>query len=320
MQLGAITSGLLDRPLSQAAAVLHKLGLKHIELPAGGIFPRTHCHPGQLLADASSLDQFQATLKQYELTLTSLAIHGHPLHPDPKVAGDYDQQFQDSCCLAEKLGLSRLVLLAGLPEAAPGDKSPNWILFPFPEDYRRRLEWQWTQRVVPYWKDHVTIAERHGVKLCFEMVPADVVYNPETLLRLRDAVGPSVGANLDPSHFFFQGIDPLEAIRLLDDTIYYVHAKDSRIDPHNSRTNGTLDPKPMSDTRNRSWLYRTIGYGHDESFWCDFVSTLRQIGYDDVVSIEHEDPLIDPAEGFEKAVRFMKNILLENPPVKLWDA
>ena len=319
MYLSAITSGLLDRSLSEAATKLHELGLKHIELPAGGFFPKTHCDPRQLLDDATAFDQFQDTLKQYDLTLTALSIHGQPLHPDPEIAKNYGQEFKDTCALAEKLNISRIILLAGLPEAAPGDKTPNWIIFPFPQDYRQCLEWQWAQRVIPYWKDHAKIADSHGVKLCFEMVPADTVYNPETLLRLRDAVGPTVGANLDPSHFFFQRIDPLEAIRLLDDTIYYVHAKDSQVNPHTTKLNGALDPKPLSDSKNRSWLYRTIGYGHGESFWRNFLSTLRMVGYDDVISIEHEDPLIDPDEGFANAVRFLDNILIKKPAAKLWD-
>jgi sugar phosphate isomerase/epimerase len=142
------------------------------------------------------------------------------------------------------------------------------------------------------------------------MVPADCVHNPRALLRLRSAVGPVVGCNLDPSHLFVQGIDPIEVIRYLGDAIYHVHAKDARLDPINVRLNGLLDTQPYTDPRSRAWLYRTVGYGHGEDFWADFISSLRLVGYDDVVSIEHEDILLSPDEGIEKAVRFLDRVIV----------
>jgi sugar phosphate isomerase/epimerase len=179
-------------------------------------------------------------------------------------------------------------------------------------------KWQWEERLIPYWKEHGKIAEDHGVRLCFEMHPVDMVFKPEELLRLRDAVGPVVGCNLDPSHLFWQGMDILEVIRLLGQVIYHVHAKDSRVDPHNVRVNGILDAKVFQACSRRSRIFRTAGYGHPEAFWRDFVSTLRLVGYDDVLSVEHEDPLIDPIEGFELAVKVLRNVLVEKPPSRLW--
>jgi sugar phosphate isomerase/epimerase len=180
------------------------------------------------------------------------------------------------------------------------------------------LRWQWEERLVPYWREQGRIAEDHGVRLCFEMAPNDMVYNPRSLLRLREAVGPVIGCNFDPSHLFWQGIDPLEAIVELRDAVYHVHAKDVRVDPRVARVHGVLDPAPYSDFGRRAWTFRTVGYGHDETFWRDFVSTLRVIGYDDVLSIEHEDELLDPDEGLEKAVRFLAPIVLEQPIGAMW--
>jgi len=318
MRLGALSVVLVDRSLREVAELMRGLGLESIELGAGGFIPNVHCNPAALLADRSGLQVFQETLSEFELTVSALAIHGEPLHPDPAIAEAYDRDFRNACMLAEKIGATRLTLLAGLPEAAPGDKTPNWILSPFPPWYMDKLEWQWEERLIPYWKEHGQIAEDHGVRLCFEMHPIDMVFKPEALLRLRDAVGPVIGCNLDPSHLFWQGMDILEVIRALGDAIYHVHAKDARLDPHNVRVNGVLDAKTFQNHANRSWLFRTVGFGHGEHFWREFVSTLRLVGYNDVISIEHEDPLVDPEEGLVLAVDLLRGILLRKPPGAIW--
>jgi sugar phosphate isomerase/epimerase len=137
------------------------------------------------------------------------------------------------------------------------------------------------------------------------------VYHPETLLRLRAAAGPVIGANFDPSHLFWQGIDPCAAVRALRGAIWHCHAKDTAIHKWNSITNGTLDTKHYRDELNRSWIFRTVGYGHPRHFWCNFVSTLRLCGYDGVLSMEHEDSLMTPREGLEKGVRFLQSLVLE---------
>ncbi len=318
MHIGAISSVFIDRPLREAAERMQALGLESIEIGVGGYFRKTHCDPSRLLADPSALAQFQATLAEFNLTLSAFAIHGQPLHPDPAVAGQWDKDFRDACELASRIGLTRFTLLSGCPEGVPGDKEPNWITYPFPPSNMEHLEWQWTERLIPFWKKYGKIAEDHGVRLCFEMVAGEMVFKPETLLRLRDAVGPVIGCNFDPSHLFWQGIDAIDVIRALGDVIYHVHAKDSQVQPQTARINGVIDQKTFQDLRNRTWLFRTVGYGHDEFFWRDFVSALRIIGYDDTLSIEHEDPLIDPEEGFELAVATLQRVVIRKPPARLW--
>lgn len=313
MYLGAMTAAFANRPLAQVAEWLHQLGFTQIELGAGGYFSKNHCHPGRLLADRAALAGFQETLARAQLTVSALAVHGEPLHPNPAIAAAYDSDFREACELAAKIGVTRLTLLGGLPEAMPGDQAPNWLVFPFPESFVTMHAWQWEQRLIPYWKERAQIADNHGVRLCFEMVPADLIFNPEALLRLRTAVGPVVGCNLDPSHLFWQGIDVLEVIRVLGSAIYHVHVKDSRVDEHNVRLNGVLDIKPFERQAQRSWLFRTIGFGHGELFWREFVSALRLVGYDDVLSVEHEDPRIDPDEGFELAADILKHVMLRKP-------
>src|SRR5712691_1062160 len=153
------------------------------------------------------------------------------------------------------------------------------------------LDWQWSERVIPYWTEEAKRARKHGVHIGFEMHPGFVVYNPETLLRLRSACGPHIGANFDPSHLFWQGIDAVEAIKMLgpEQAIFHVHAKDTYIDPANTRRNGVLDLKHYGRVLERSWVFRTVGYGQGEKIWRDIVSALRMVDYDHVLSIEHED-------------------------------
>ncbi len=97
---------------------------------------------------------------------------------------------------------------------------------------------------------------------------------------------------LDPSHLFWQQIDPVQAIRVLDKAIFYVHAKDTQIYKANLPLTGVLDTKPYSDEPHRGWVFRTCGYGHGAEWWKEFISTLRMFGYDYVLSIEHEDSLL----------------------------
>jgi sugar phosphate isomerase/epimerase len=221
--------------------------------------------------------------------------------------------------VAEKLGVRRVVTFSGCPGDSESSKYPNWVTCPWPPDFLRILEWQWGEKVIPYWQGEVEFCRAHGVDMiALEMHPGFVVYNPETLLRLRAAVGPEIGVNFDPSHLFWQGIDPIHAVRELGDAIYHVHAKDTIIDPINTPVNGVLDTKPYSDEANRSWIFRTVGYGHDLKFWKDLVSNLRLVGYDYVLSMEHEDSLMSLREGLEKGVGTLRELVLTDERGKPW--
>ena len=159
----------------------------------------------------------------------------------------------------------------------------------------------------------------HGIKkIAFEMHPGFCVYNPETMMKLRNAVGPEIGANFDPSHLFWQGIDPVAAIRYLGDAIFYFHAKDTKIDEINTKTHGVLDTKHYGDEIHRSWIFRSVGYGHDYQVWKDMMSALRMVGYDDAISIEHEDSLMTPNEGLQKAIAFLKDVMMFEDKGAMW--
>ena len=319
MKLGVVSSALVQLDFPDALDRVKQMGLDAIEIACAGWQTNLrHGDPAVLAHDADARERWLEELRVRELEISALGVHGRPLSPDPEVKQTYKRQFADACLLAEQIGVTRLTLLGGLPEAAEGDRSPAWVVNAFPLDQPSVLEWQWEQRVIPYWTEQGRLAEDHGCKLCFELHPMDVLYNPRTLLRLREAVGPVVGVNFDPSHLWFQGIDPLEAIRALGEAIYHVHAKDAQVNPHVARVNGVLDATPFSRLSERAWSFRTVGFGHDDLFWRQFVSTLREIGYDDVLSIEHEDEYLDLLEGLEKGAEFLKPLILTQPQGVPW--
>jgi sugar phosphate isomerase/epimerase len=180
------------------------------------------------------------------------------------------------------------------------------------------LEWQWNERAIPYWTEQAAFAREHGVRVALEPHPGFLVYNPETALRLREACGPEIGVNFDPSHFVWQQIDPLLAVRELGDAIFHVHAKDVYVDPHNTARNGVLDTKHYGRFAERSWTFRSVGYGQGEKFWRDFVSALRIARYDGVLSIEHEDGLASIDEGLSRAVEVLRAVVLRETPSDMW--
>jgi sugar phosphate isomerase/epimerase len=205
--------------------------------------------------------------------------------------------------------------MSGCPGTPDGGRYPNWVVASWPEDFLELLEWQWRERIIPFWSEMAELAKAEGVRqLCFELHPGMCVYNVSSFNRLREAVGPVIAANLDPSHFFFQGMDPLAVIRTLGASIGYVHAKDARVEPYNLAVQGALDLQPGKPVRDLVWAYRTLGYGHGAQFWADFVSTLRSVGYDGVLSIEHEDPLMDAEEAIGRAVDLLRGTAFFGPP------
>ena len=314
MKVGLFTVILASTKLEKALDYLADLGVQSVELGAGAYAGTNHCPVDKLLASERARREFLQLFESRRLSISSLSCHGNALHPNKKVAASHDAAFRKAVRLAPRLGVDVVTTFSGCPGGAPGDKSPNWVTCPWPPDYLDILKYQWNKVVIPYWKRAAAFARSNGVKkIAFEMHPGFVVYNPETLLRLREAVGNIIGANFDPSHLFWQGIDPCAAVRELQGAIWHVHAKDVAIHEWNSRRNGVLDTKHYKDELNRSWIFRTVGYGNPRRFWCDFVSTLRMTGYDGALSIEHEDSLMTAREGLEKAVRFLQGIVLTEP-------
>lgn len=314
MKLGVLINLYGNLPLSEAVKKVQALGIESIEIGAGGYPGKDHCNPEKLLSDERAFCDFQKVINDSGIHVSALAAHGNPVHPDKERAAKYDSDFRNAVLLAEKMGIDTIVGFSGCPGDHDGAKLPNWVTCSWPPDYTEVLDYQWNEVLIPYWKKTAEFAKEHGVThIALEMHPGFCVYNPATLLRLREAVGDVIGANFDPSHLIWQGMDPVAAIRALKGAIYHVHAKDTKIDPYNSAVNGVLDTGHYGDEIHRSWVFRTVGYGHDTQYWKDIVSNLRLCGYDRVLSIEHEDSFMSTDEGLMKAADFLKDVIISKP-------
>jgi sugar phosphate isomerase/epimerase len=318
MRVGVFTPLLSELPLSAVLKKLKTLNIDTVELGTGNYPGDAHCKLS-MLESASDITEFKRVLSESGATISALSSHSNPLHPDPERAKRAREVSRKTILLAETLGVPVVVDFSGCPGDSPSAKAPNWVTCPWPTDYLEVLNWQWNEVVAPYWTERAKFAEDHGVKIAIEMHPGFVVYSPETLLRLRAIAGPAVGCNYDPSHLFWQNIDPIAAIRVLEGCIFHVHAKDTQLYSSNLPRTGVLDTKPYNDERHRGWIFRTCGYGHGAEWWKEFISTLRMFGYDYVLSIEHEDTLLSPEEGLAKAAKFLNDItILEQPAAPWW--
>jgi sugar phosphate isomerase/epimerase len=315
VEIGLFTDGLMHLPFAAALEAASRLGVQVVEIGTGNFSPAAHCDLDRLLNDARARFEFLETIRRYGLRLVALNCSGNPLHPNQSISKSAAEITRKTLCLAGMLGVERVVCMSGCPGTPGSTMYPNWVVASWPEDFMELLEWQWNEQLLPFWSQMVELARTNGVhQLCFELHPANCVYNPSSFQRLRGALGKMIAANLDPSHFFFQGMDPLAVIRSLGDAIGFVHAKDARVEPYNLAVQGSLDLQPGKPVRDLVWAYRTLGYGHDARFWADFVSALRSIGYDGVLSIEHEDPLMDSEEAVGRAVALLKSTAFFRPP------
>ena len=316
MKVGLVTVPLYDRNLDEMCAYVKSLGVEAVEIGTGGYPGQGHCDREALLADKEKLKAFKDTIDKHGLIISALSTHGNAVHPNKEVAAKFHTDFERTCELANELGIDTVITFSGCPGGCAEDKTPNWVTCPWPEDFLEILDYQWNDVLIPYWKKESEFAAKYGVKkIAFEMHPGFCVYNPETLLKLRAAVGDSIGANFDPSHLIWQGIDPVEAIRVIGKAgaMFHFHAKDTRIDHTNTAVNRVLDTKHYGDEINHSRVFRAHGYGNDTKLWKDMVSMLQLVGYNHVMSIEHEDSLMTCKEGLEKAIAFLRSVIISEP-------
>lgn len=319
MKLGVMSPVLAQMSLEESLKYLNSLGVQTFEIGVGGYPGKVHLDPKEYLENPERVELVKALLKNYNIEISALSCHGNPLHPNKEIAKAFHEDFLDALKMAELLGVDTVIGFSGCPGDCEESKNPNWVTCAWPPEYGEILEWQWNEKVIPYWKEMAEVAKSHGVtKIALELHPGFCVYNPETLLRLREAVGDIIGANFDPSHLFWQGINPVDAIKCLKGAIYHFHAKDTKIDALNCAQNGVLDTKSYADIANRSWIFRTVGYGHGKEVWNDIISTLKATGYDGAISIEHEDILMTPKEGLEKAIAFLKDVIILETATEMW--
>jgi sugar phosphate isomerase/epimerase len=328
MKLGVMSALFAGMPLEDVLKYCAGVGLDAIELPVGGYPGQPFFNPQETLNSEQMQRELKAKLADHRLQVSALAVHGNPVHPDRALARRDHESFVTAVKLAQRLGTDTVVTFSGCPGGSSEDRTPNWVTSAWPNDFQKILSYQWEEVLVPYWAAQAKLANDHNVRVAWEPHPGFAVYNPDTLVRLSERAthasgiaGKSrLGANLDPSHFFWQGIDPVLAARELGERglLFYVHAKDTELDRHQGPLNGYNDARKYDDLRHRSWVFRTCGYGHGDEFWKPFISMLKRYGYDGTLSIEHEDSLMSVKEGFERAVRYLRSVMIVETPGKPW--
>lgn len=319
MRIGVFTALFQNLSFEEALDKAVAAGVSAVEIGAGGYPGTSHCPTDELLESESQRQEYMKAIHSRGLILSALSVHNNPVHPDAATAKKADEDFRKAVRLASLLEVPVVNTFSGLPAGAPGDSMPNWVTCPWPPHFLEILDYQWNEVTIPYWQGAAKFAEEHNIKVAFEMHPGMLVYNVETLLKLRNAVSPVLGCNFDPSHLFWNGVDPVAAIRKLGKAIFHVHGKDVYVDMLNIAVNGCNDNKPYDQIIDRAWTFRSIGYGHGAGVWKDIISSLRLVGYDYVISIEHEDALMSIDEGLDKGVAMLKEVnVFEEPGEMFW--
>lgn len=302
MQLSLVTDSLGHLPFEAMLDKAAALGFQALELCAGNWSKAPHLDLDALLASPGARKDFMAALGRRGLSIAALNCSGNQLAPNEEGRA-HALVVEKTMILAGLLGVCKLVMMSGLPGGAPGETLPNWITTSWPPRNAEILAWQWEEVALPYWRKAVALARANGVqRLALENHGCQLVYNPSTLLRLRGAIGEMIGMNLDPSHLFWMGGDPIAAARLLGPAVYHVHAKDARMERGLVDVDGALDTQTIDRYASRTWNYVALGYGHDARWWGEFLSVLRMSGYDGAVSLEMEDLSLDPETGIARSL------------------
>ena len=305
MKIGMVTDSLGHLTFEAMLDTAARHGIEGVEFNAANWTSAPHMNLEGLLGSATERKSFTSAIASRGLSIIALNANGNQLHPSE--GEKQSAALHDTIRLAGELGVETVVLMSGLPEAAAGDRMPNWVVSSWPPETQTMLTYQWQERALPYWAKLAGFARQHGVKkLAVEMHGNQLVYNVPTLLRLRKEIGPIVGANLDPSHLMWMGADPLAAIDALGSAIHHIHAKDTFINKPVAALTSRLENGSLMDVAGRAWSYITLGYGNDAAFWKDFCYRLRMVGYDGWLSIEHEDVMLSREEGLQKSVELLR--------------
>ena len=325
MKLGAYTACLHDKSLDEALSILSGLGLTSVEVNTGGFIGTPHCPVDELLDSEEARRDYLAVFDSHGIELTALNCNGNPLHPDEEVRSKHAEDVRRSIRLAALLGVKTVITMSGLPGSEPGTTRPSWNVIPWDSAYKESLDYQWDEVAVPYWKEIQQLAAKNDVNVAIEMHPHNLVFNPATLKRLVEFTTPEggrthVGAEMDPSHLFWQWIDPVAAIEDLGDLVFFAAAKDTLIHD-TAAVNGVLDDRfewiPAEEnpvglgghyTVTRwpavpGWSFVAVGRGHDVEFWTRFLMALQKANPDLHVNIEHEDASFGQIEGIEYAAK-----------------
>ncbi len=319
VKLGILTNVVCNMPLNDALEYFKGIGIEAVEIGCGGTPGVHHCDPEILLSDNEKFEEFKNTINSHKMTISAFSCHGNPVHPVKEIANKYDKIMRNAVLLAEKMQVDTICCFSGCPGSEENSVYPHWTTTVWPFDAVIANKFQWEKKLIPYWKEFVEFAKNHGVKhIAIEMHPGFCVYNPDTLLKLRNACGPEIGANFDPSHLSWQGIDVESAIKKLSGCIYHFHAKDTYIDREEMGKNGFFAPMSSAREESRPFSFRIPGNGSGEIKWKQVITALAATGYDHVISIEHEDNTMGQDEGIRKSAQFLNSILVREKASDCW--
>ncbi|MBO0446358.1 hypothetical protein IGJ55_001050 [Enterococcus sp. AZ170] len=320
MKLGVFTPLFNDLSFEEMIDTVSKAGLETVEIGTGGSPGNAHLAIDKLLASSEARKEYLAKLADKGLTISALSCHNNPISPLKETAQEADELLQKTIKLASLMNVSVVNGFSGIAGGNATDTQVNWPVLPWPTEYAENYNYQWEKQLIPYWKNINTIAEDSGVKIGIELHGGFLCHTPYTMLKLREATGKAIGCNLDPSHLWWQGIDPVAAVKILGEAnaIHHFHAKDTYLDQDNINMHGLTDMQPYGNVKSRAWTFRSVGCGHDLKVWSDIISALRIYGYDYVLSIEHEDPIMSTAEGLNRAITNLKSIMIKEQPTEMW--
>lgn len=320
MKLGVFTPLFNELSFDDMLEEVAKRELQTIEIGTGGFPGNAHCDIDTLLASSEKRTEYLHRLADKNLTISAFSAHNNPLSPDPKEAKIADELLQKTIRLASLMHVPVVNGFSGISGGNATDTSVNWPVLPWPTEYGDNYHYQWEKKLIPYWQMINEQCEHAGVNIGIELHGGFLAHTPYTMLKLRDAAGKHIGCNLDPSHLWWQGIDPVAAIKILgkEQAIHHFHAKDTYLDQDNINMYGLTDMQPYDQVQTRAWTFRSVGCGHSMTEWSNIISVLRLYDYDYVLSIEHEDPLMSIAEGFDRAVTNLKSIMIKEQPTDLW--
>jgi len=314
IRIGLLTDALPDRSLAEVCDWAARTGLiQDLELGVGGYSPAPHCDPAELLDSPGAARRWRKVVDDAGLGISALNISGNPLHPNPQIAEKHDGQLRDAIRLAAELGVDRIVAMSGCPGAGPNDRSaPHFSGGGWLPDLERIADWQWRERVAPYWIQLSALARREYPELliCFELHPGTFVYNYETFNRFKQ-LGSNLAVNLDPSHFFWQSMDPLAMIQALGERIGHTHGKDTTLHERRLALNGILDSRWPNPPDDMPWNFATVGRGHDREWWRRFVALLKDEDFRGTISIEYEDPFVPVEESIVESASLLAGLVRE---------
>ena len=304
MKLALCTDVLAGLAFPEMLDRVKQYGIEGVEMTAGGWSPCPHVKTEELLASPAALAAFRGELEKRGMEIVALNCSGNPLAPGA-LGEKHTASSYRTVELAAKLRVKKIVMMSGLPGGGPDDKIPNWITstVSWPDYMPCVIDYQWNEVAIPWWQAFTRHAAEHGIEqIALEEFPSQLVYNPSTLLRLREAVGDIIGMNLDPSHLIAMGADPIAAARKLEGVIYHVHGKDARIERGLADVDGLLEYQPVTQTKTRTWNYVAVGCGQDLKWWKEFFSVLRMTGYNGYVSLEMEDLTMSVEAGLRTSI------------------